>query len=114
MEEPPPSLKFILATTEVRKIPVTILSRCQRSDLKRVGVENLTDHLKFVAETEKIKISENALRLIASVSEGSVRDSLSLMDRALVAQKIDESKKLEEKDVREMLGLMDKRKIICF
>ena len=72
----------------------------------------MTDHLKFVAETEKIKISENALRLIASVSEGSVRDSLSLMDRALVAQKIDESKKLEEKDVREMLGLMDKRKII--
>ena len=112
LEEPPPSLKFILATTEVRKIPVTILSRCQRFDLKRVSIENLTDHLKFVAETEKIKISENALRLIASVSEGSVRDSLSLMDRALVAQKIDESKKLEEKDVREMLGLMDKRKII--
>ncbi len=112
LEEPPPSLKFILATTEVRKIPVTILSRCQRFDLKRVSIENLTDHLKFVAETEKIKISENALRLIASVSEGSVRDSLSLMDRALVGQKIDESKKLEEKDVREMLGLMDKRKII--
>ena len=110
LEEPPPSLKFILATTEVRKIPVTILSRCQRFDLKRVSIENLTDHLKFVAETEKIKISENALRLIASVSEGSVRDSLSLMDRALVAQKIDESKKLEEKDVREMLGLMDKKK----
>ena len=100
LEEPPPSLKFILATTEVRKIPVTILSRCQRFDLKRVSIENLTDHLKFVAETEKIKISENALRLIASVSEGSVRDSLSLMDRALVAQKIDESKKLEEKDVK--------------
>ena len=112
LEEPPPSLKFILATTEVRKIPVTILSRCQRFDLKRVSIENLTNHLKFVAETENIKISENALRLIASVSEGSVRDCLSLMDRALVAQKIEENKKLDEKDIREMLGLIDKRKII--
>ena len=71
----------------------------------------MTDHLKFVAETEKIKISENALRLIASVSEGSVRDSLSLMDELWLLKKLMKVK-LEEKDVREMLGLMDKRKII--
>ena len=73
LEEPPPSLKFILATTEVRKIPVTILSRCQRFDLKRVNVEQLCKHLKMIAVKEKGKISGDAIKLIARTSEGSVR-----------------------------------------
>ena len=112
LEEPPPSLKFILATTEVRKIPVTILSRCQRFDLKRVSVEELCKHLKIIADKEKGKISEDAIKLIARTSEGSVRDSISLLDRALISQSINEGKQIEEPDVRQMLGLADKSKII--
>ena len=112
LEEPPPSLKFILATTEVRKIPVTILSRCQRFDLKRVSVEQLCKHLKIIADKEKGKISEDAIKLIARTSEGSVRDSISLFDRALISQSINEGKQIEEPDVRQMLGLADKSKII--
>ena len=112
LEEPPPSLKFILATTEVRKIPVTILSRCQRFDLKRVSVEQLCEHLKKIVDKEKGKISNDAIKLIGRTSEGSVRDSISLLDRALISQSIDENKKIEEPDVRQMLGLADKSKII--
>ena len=112
LEEPPPSLKFILATTEVRKIPVTILSRCQRFDLKRVSVEQLFSHLKKILLIEKGKISDSALKLIARTSEGSVRDAISLLDRALISQSINENKPLEEQDVREMLGLAEKGKVI--
>ena len=112
LEEPPPSLKFILATTEVGKIPVTILSRCQRFDLKRVSVEQLCKHLKIIADKEKGKISEDAIKLIARTSEGSVRDSISLLDRTLISQSINEGKQIEEPDVRQMLGLADKSKII--
>ena len=112
LEEPPPSLKFILATTEVRKIPVTILSRCQRFDLKRVSVQQLCSHLKKIAEKENGKISEDAIKLIARTSEGSVRDSISLLDRALISQSIIENKVIEDTDVREMLGLADKSKVI--
>jgi len=112
LEEPPPSLKFILATTEVRKIPVTILSRCQRFDLKRVGVEQLCEHLKKIADREKGKISDAAIKLIARTSEGSVRDSISLLDRALISQSINENKQIEDSDVRMMLGLADKSKVI--
>ena len=112
LEEPPPSLKFILATTEVRKIPVTILSRCQRFDLKRVSVEQLCNHLKKIAVKEKGKISNDAINLIAKTSEGSVRDSISLLDRALISQTLNEEKQIEEDDVRLMLGLADKSKVI--
>ena len=112
LEEPPPSLKFILATTEVRKIPVTILSRCQRFDLKRVGTEQLCNHLKMISKKEQGKISEDAIKLIARTSEGSVRDSISLLDRALISHSINESKQIEEPDIRLMLGLADKSKII--
>jgi len=112
LEEPPPSLKFILATTEVRKIPVTILSRCQRFDLKRVSVEHLCSHLKKIAEKENGKISEDAIKLIARTSEGSVRDSISLLDRALISQSILENKIVDATNVREMLGLADKSKVI--
>tara|TARA_B100000609_G_scaffold192613_1_gene182981 strand:- start:464 stop:1735 length:1272 start_codon:yes stop_codon:yes gene_type:complete len=112
LEEPPPSLKFILATTEVRKIPVTILSRCQRFDLKRVSVEQLCELIKKIADKEKGKISDDAIKLIARTSEGSVRDSISLLDRALISQSINENKQIEELDVRIMLGLADKSKVI--
>jgi len=112
LEEPPPSLKFILATTEVRKIPVTILSRCQRFDLKRVSVDQLCSHLKKIAEKENGKISADAIKLIARTSEGSVRDSISLLDRALISRSILENRIIEDKDVREMLGLADKGKVI--
>ena len=112
LEEPPPSLKFILATTEVRKIPVTILSRCQRFDLKRVSIDKLCVHLKNIATKEKGKITDDAIKLIARTSEGSVRDSISLLDRALISQSLDEGKPIEDHDVRKMLGLADKSKII--
>ena len=112
LEEPPPSLKFILATTEVRKIPVTILSRCQRFDLKRVSVDQLCIHLKNIAAKEKGNISDEAIKLIARTSEGSVRDSVSLLDRALISQSFEENKLIEVKDVRLMLGLADKSKVI--
>ena len=112
LEEPPQSLKFILATTEVRKIPITILSRCQRFDLKRVGVEDLFMHLKKIISNENGNISDDAVRLIARTSEGSVRDSISLLDRALISRSNVKNKTIEEKDVREMLGLADKSKII--
>ncbi len=112
LEEPPPSLKFILATTEVRKIPVTILSRCQRFDLKRVSVDKLCDHLKNISKKENGKISDDSIRLIARTSEGSVRDAISLLDRSLISQSISQNNLIEEKDVREMLGLADRSKII--
>jgi DNA polymerase-3 subunit gamma/tau len=112
LEEPPPSLKFILATTEVRKIPVTILSRCQRFDLKRVSVDRLCNHLKNILVKENGKISDDAIRLIARTSEGSVRDAISLLDRALISQSISKNNLIEETDVREMLGLADRSKII--
>ena len=112
LEEPPPSLKFILATTEVRKIPVTILSRCQRFDLKRVNINNLCKHLNKISTQENGKISEDAIRLIARTSEGSVRDAVSLLDRALISQAINQENIIEEKDVRDMLGLVDREKIL--
>ena len=112
LEEPPSKLKFILATTEVRKIPITILSRCQRFDLKRVSVENLCLHLKKVSEKENGKISDDAVKLIAKSSEGSVRDAVSLLDRALVSQSLNKDNSIKESDVRAMLGLADKTKVI--
>jgi DNA polymerase-3 subunit gamma/tau len=112
LEEPPSSLKFILATTEVRKIPVTILSRCQRFDLKRVSIDQLCIHLKKISDKENGKISENAIKLIAKTSEGSVRDSISLLDRALISQSIYGNKEIEDGEVRAMLGLADKSKVI--
>jgi len=111
LEEPPPRLKFILATTEVRKIPVTILSRCQRFDLKRVNLDELFLHLKNIAKQESGSISDNALQLIARASEGSVRDAISLLDRALISQSI-HNKEIQDQDVRQMLGLADRSKLI--
>ena len=112
LEEPPLRLKFILATTEVRKIPVTILSRCQRFDLKRVNSEMLFKHLKNISLKENGKISDEALRLIAHTSEGSVRDAISLLDRALISEVDKEKNEIRASDVRVMLGLADRTKII--
>ena len=111
LEEPPPRLKFILATTEVRKIPVTILSRCQRFDLKRVNLEKLFLHLKNIAKKENGSIADSALQLIAKASEGSVRDAISLLDRALISQSI-HKKEIQDQDIRQMLGLADRSKLI--
>ena len=111
LEEPPPHLKFIFATTEARKIPVTIISRCQRFDLHRVPVEKLIENLKKILKIENSKVSEQGLILIAKAAEGSVRDSLSLLDRALVSQDNGE-REIDEVFIRKMLGLADKSKLL--
>ena len=111
LEEPPARLKFILATTEVRKIPVTILSRCQRFDLKRLNLEKLFMHIKDIVKKENGSISDSALQLIARASEGSVRDAISLLDRALISQSINNNQ-IQEQDIRLMLGLADRSKLI--
>ena len=86
LEEPPEYLKFIFATTEIKKVPLTIVSRCQRFDLSRVNSEELFKFIKEVKNKENGKINDEALKLIVKISEGSVRDALSLLDRALLSQ----------------------------
>ncbi len=112
LEEPPQSLKFILATTEVKKIPITILSRCQRFDLKRVSIDEIFKHLEGITKKEKGNISSKALRIIAQVSEGSVRDAISLLDRAITYQNVNSKNQIDDQDLRNMLGLADKSKVI--
>jgi len=111
LEEPPKHLKFIFATTEVKKIPVTIISRCQRFDLHRVSLSNLISNLEEISKKEDGKISKDAIKLIAKASEGSVRDSLSLLDRALVSKNIEENE-IDEQFIRKMLGIADRSKIL--
>ena len=106
LEEPPPHAKFIFATTEIRKVPVTILSRCQRFDLRRVEPETLTPHLEKICALEGVKIEPDAVALIARAAEGSVRDGLSLLDQALVQSEAGETTSAEV--VRDMLGLADR------
>ena len=107
LEEPPQHVKFIFATTEVKKIPVTILSRCQRFDLKRVESKDLTQHLKKISELEKVKINEDAISLLVRAGDGSVRDSLSLLDQAI----INNNTTVTAETVANMLGLADRGKI---
>lgn len=102
LEEPPPHVKFIFATTELKKIPVTILSRCQRFDLKRITTEMLAQHLKNICTKESVEAEDAALTLIATAAEGSVRDGLSLLDQAIAR-----SVPIVEADVRVMLGSAD-------
>ena len=111
LEEPPSYLKFIFATTEIRKIPITVISRCQRFDLTRVKSDLLLDFLKKISLLENGKISENALKLIVKISEGSVRDGLSLLDRALITQKI-EQKELNLELAQKIFGYFDKSHLI--
>jgi DNA polymerase-3 subunit gamma/tau len=108
LEEPPPHAKFIFATTEIRKVPVTVLSRCQRFDLRRVDAAVLVKHLGGIAEKEAIKVEPEALALIARASEGSVRDSLSLFDQAIAHA----AGAVRAEDVRQMLGLADRARTI--
>jgi len=108
LEEPPAYLKFIFATTEVNKIPVTVLSRCQRFDLSRIKSEELSEFLSKVAEMEKIDINQDVLKLISKISEGSVRDALSLLDRISLTN--DDNKKgiISLENAREIFGYFDK------
>lgn len=110
LEEPPPHAIFILATTEIRKVPVTILSRCQRFDLARVDRDMMVSHLQRVCEAEGRQVSEAGLVLIARASEGSVRDALSILDQALV--QADDGGEVSAEDVRTMLGLADRSRVL--
>ncbi|MDG1996731.1 MAG: DNA polymerase III subunit gamma/tau [Emcibacteraceae bacterium] len=107
LEEPPEHVKFIFATTEIRKVPVTVLSRCQRFDLRRVSIEELMGHYSKIAVKENCEIVEPALAMIARAAEGSVRDGLSLLDQAFAHG----AGKVSEEQVRDMLGLADRAQI---
>ena len=110
LEEPPEYLKFIFATTEVNKIPVTVLSRCQRFDLMRIKSEQLLKFLKKVTSDENKTINEDVLKLIVKMSEGSVRDSLSLLDRIFLSE--NNSKGIDLKSAQEIFGYLDKSYLI--
>jgi DNA polymerase III subunit gamma/tau len=107
LEEPPEHVKFIFATTEVRKVPVTVLSRCQRFDLKRIEIDKLIEHLSRVAASEGARAERPALALIARAAEGSVRDALSILDRAIAFG----GNEVEADAVRGLLGLADRTRI---
>ena len=110
LEEPPNYLKFIFATTEIKKIPVTVVSRCQRFDLSRIKTEELFYYIKKIVEKENGKVTDDAIKLIVKISEGSVRDALSLLDRGLVSNLKDEE--LNLKKAQEIFGHFDKSTLI--
>lgn len=104
LEEPPEHVKFIFATTEIRKVPITVLSRCQRFDLQRVGADLLVPHFQSICEQEKVKAEDEAIAMIARAADGSVRDGLSLLDQAMALA----DKKITADQVQDMLGLSDR------
>ena len=104
LEEPPPDVKFVFATTEINKVPVTVLSRCQRFSLRRVPVEQLIPHYRRIAEAEGVEVEPAALALIARAADGSVRDGLSLLDQAIALS----GRRVAEAAVRDMLGVADR------
>ena len=108
LEEPPAHAKFVFATTEIRKVPVTVLSRCQRFDLRRVEADVLMGHLANIARQESVEVEPEALGIIARAAEGSVRDSLSLFDQAIAHA----AGLVRADDVRQMLGLADRTRVI--
>ena len=110
LEEPPEYLKFIFATTEIKKIPITVISRCQRFDLSRIKSKELFDFIKKIKDKESGKASDDALKLIVKISEGSVRDALSLLDRALLA--LDKDKELDLAFAQKIFGFFDKSQLI--
>jgi DNA polymerase-3 subunit gamma/tau len=112
LEEPPPHVKFIFATTEIRKVPVTVLSRCQRFDLRRIETEVLSAHLAGIAHKEHIAVEPAALSLIARAAEGSVRDGLSLLDQAIAHDAGENSGPITGESVRSMLGLADRGRVL--
>ena len=110
LEEPPAYLKFIFATTEIKKIPITVVSRCQRFDLSRIKSSELLDFIKRIKDKENGKATDDALKLIVKISEGSVRDALSLLDRALLS--VDGSKELDLGAAQKIFGYFDKSQLI--
>ncbi|WP_350336070.1 DNA polymerase III subunit gamma/tau [Coralliovum pocilloporae] len=108
LEEPPEHVKFIFATTEIRKVPVTVLSRCQRFDLRRIDASDLTGHLRMICDREAVEIDDEALAMIARAGEGSARDSLSLLDQAMAHG----AGRITADDIRQMLGLADRARVI--
>src|SRR5437588_8581891 len=115
LEEPPPHAKFVFATTEIRKVPVTVLSRCQRFDLRRVDAALLAGHLQTIAAKEGIAAEPQALALIARAAEGSVRDALSLFDQAIAHAGMSGRTgdgTVRAENIRQMLGLADRARII--
>ena len=107
LEEPPPHVKFIFATTEVNKVPVTVLSRCQRFDLRRITPELLFEHFAHICRLEGVAFDEEALRLIAAAAEGSVRDGLSILDQAIAHGDLGGAAHISAAEVRDMLGVAD-------
>lgn len=107
LEEPPAHVKFLFATTEVNKVPVTVLSRCQRFDLRRIPAEKLVDHFRRIAEIEQVSIEPDALLMIARAAEGSARDGLSLLDQAIAHG----GGEVKTEAVRDMLGLADRGRV---
>ena len=110
LEEPPEYLKFIFATTEIKKIPITVVSRCQRFDLSRIKSLELFDFIKKIKDKENGNVSDDALKLIVKISEGSVRDALSLLDRALLT--LGKDKELDLASVQKIFGYFDKSQLI--
>jgi len=110
LEEPPEYLKFIFATTEIKKIPITVISRCQRFDLSRIKSLELFDFIKKIKDKEDGNVSDEALKLIVKISEGSVRDALSLLDRALLT--LDKDKELDLSSTQKIFGYFDKSQLI--
>ena len=110
LEEPPEYLKFIFATTEIKKIPITVVSRCQRFDLSRVKSSELFQFIKKIKDKEMGKINDDALKLIVKLSEGSVRDALSLLDRALLS--LDENTEMDLKKAQKIFGFFEKSQLI--
>jgi len=110
LEEPPEYLKFIFATTEIKKIPITVVSRCQRFDLSRIKSSELFEFIKNIKEKENGKVSDEALKLIVKISEGSVRDALSLLDRGLLS--LDEKTELDLNAAQKIFGYFDKFQLI--
>ena len=110
LEEPPQYLKFIFATTEIKKIPITVVSRCQRFDLNRIKSSELFEFIKKIKEKENGKVSDDALKLIIKISEGSVRDALSLLDRGLLS--LDNDRELDLNSAQKIFGYFDKSKLI--
>ena len=110
LEEPPDYLKFIFATTEIKKIPVTVVSRCQRFDLSRVKSKELFEYIKKIKDLEKGKVTDEVLKLIVKISEGSVRDALSLLDRALISKS--DGQELDFNNAQKIFGYFDKSSLI--
>ena len=110
LEEPPDYLKFIFATTEIKKIPVTVVSRCQRFDLSRVKSKELFEYIKKIKDLEKGKATDEVLKLIVKISEGSVRDALSLLDRALISKS--DGQELDFNNAQKIFGYFDKSSLI--